>query len=310
MTDIIVLSRPLPLPPISANGSAIEVRVFEGDYAVFTGAKVYLTTALDAVSADFINTLPTSITLIANIGIGVDNIDLNAAKARSISVTNTPVVTEDTADLAFGLLLATCRRLGANERFLRSGQWSKQAPMAMMGNQVHGKKLGIVGMGNIGQAVARRAKAFNMDIYYYNRSQDVEAEANYQAHYCDSLASLLSTVDIISLHCPLTPESKQIINADSLANCNDGAILINTGRGGLIDDNALIDALKSGKIAAAGLDVFDGEPDFHSGYLDFENVTLTPHIGSATAECRQAMAGKALQNVIAMLEGKPLSTPV
>ncbi|MEZ9369346.1 2-hydroxyacid dehydrogenase [Shewanella sp. 10N.286.51.B2] len=310
MTDIIVLSRPLPLPQISANGSAIEVRVFEGDYAVFTGAKVYLTTALDAVSSDFINTLPTSITLIANIGIGVDNIDLNAAKVRSISVTNTPVVTEDTADLAFGLLLATCRRLGANERFLRSGKWSKQAPMAMMGNQVHGKKLGIVGMGSIGQAVARRAKAFNMDIYYYNRSRSLEAEANYQAHYCDSLASLLSSVDIISLHCPLTPESQQIINADSLANCNDGAILINTGRGGLIDDNALIDALKNGKIAAAGLDVFDGEPDFHSGYLDFENVTLTPHIGSATAECRQAMAGKALQNVIAMLEGKPLSTPV
>ncbi|WP_448214021.1 2-hydroxyacid dehydrogenase [Colwellia sp. MEBiC06753] len=306
----IVLSRPLPLPQIMINGKNVEIVHYGGDVDVFNNAQVYLTTGVDPVPASLIQALPKSVKLIANIAVGIDNIDIDTAKVKNIAVTNTPVVTEDTADLAFALILSACRQLSVNERFLRNGDWSKSAPMAAAGVGIHDKTLGIIGFGEIGQAVAKRAKGFGMKVVYCGPSRKPEAEALYDASYCEVLEELLKQADIVSLHCPSTPETKYIINRRTITDMKDGAVLINTGRGALVQDDALIDALRSGKLFAAGLDVFEGEPELDKRYLALSNVTLTPHIGSATHECRTNMVMKALENVCALLEGKPLVSAI
>lgn len=273
--------------------------------AQIADARVFVCTSIDAVPAQLIAQFGDRLGLIANIGVGTDNIDLEAAAGRGIQVSNTPVVTEDTADLTFALLLAASRRLGACERHLRAGDWSGGA--RLMGQRVHGKTLGIVGFGAIGQAVARRAAGFGMHTIYHGPSRKPDAESALGAEYRASLGELLREADLVSLNCPLTPATRHIIDAGQLAIMKPGAVLVNTGRGPLIRESALVDALASGHLGAAGLDVFEFEPEVTPQLLDFDNVTLLPHIGSATGECRTDMAMRALGNIRAFLE---TGTPV
>jgi lactate dehydrogenase-like 2-hydroxyacid dehydrogenase len=310
MKPILVLTMPLPFPELKANGESIETRLFDGDFSVFDNAQVICSTALNVIDSDFIAQLPSSIKLIANIGVGYDNIDLVAATEKGIAVTNTPVVTEDTADLAFSLILAASRQLTANEKFLRDGQWSITNPIGCLGKTVHGAKLGIIGFGEIGQAVARRAKAFNMDISYHGPRRKVDAEAKLEATYFENLTDMLATSDIISINCPLNKNTRHIINEETLATMKPDAILINTGRGQLVDETALVTVMKKGHLFAAGLDVFEHEPEIHAELLALTNVTLTPHIGSATSQCRGAMAACAIGNILAQLEGRLLLNKV
>lgn len=300
MTDkkpVILLSRQLPEMFTSALGQIAEVRVAGPmpDDATLEGASVYLATGVDPVPRELIERFPPGLGLIANIATGTDNIDLEAAAGRGLAVSNTPVVTEDTADLTMALLLAACRRISFSERTLRSGDW--QLAAGVLGSRVHGKVLGIVGLGAIGQAVARRAAAFDMTLLYHSPSRKPEAEAALGVQYRASLQELLAQSDIVSLNCPLTPTSRHLMNAETLAQMKPGAVLINTGRGPLIDEKALVAALASGHLGAAGLDVFEFEPEITPQLLDFDNVTLLPHIGSATGECRTDMAMRAFANI-------------
>ena len=306
MSVIAVISGALPPAFFDLLRQHGEVRV-KGQYdgELFAGASVLVASAMDPVDAETIAALPDSVGLIANVGIGTDNIDLAAAAARGIAVSNTPVVTEDTADLAMALLLATCRRLTAGERLLREGSFG--AAQKRLGARVHGKTLGIVGFGAIGQAVALRAAAFSMPVRYWGPRRKPEAEEGTGAQWCGSLEELLGACDIVSLHCPLTAETRHLINADKLARCKPGMVLINTGRGSLIDEAALIDALQNGPLGAAGLDDYEFEPRVSPGLLELDNVVLLPHIGSATAECRRDMALRVCANIGQFLShGHPL----
>lgn len=303
---LIILSRELPPMFTEALESFAEVRVAGANPAAETlaGAVVYLATGVDPVPAELIQRFPDSLGLIANIATGIDNIDLGAASARDIAVSNTPVVAEDTADLTFALLLATCRRLSYCENRLRAGEWEQGA--THMGQRVHGKTLGIVGLGEIGQAVARRAQGFKLDLLYHGPRRKPEAEQALGAEYCPELADLLTRADIVSLNCPLTEDNRHLINSASLGQMKPGAVLINTGRGPLVDEQALVNALAGGQLGGAGLDVFEFEPQVHQELLSFDNVTLLPHIGSATGECRMDMALRALANIQQFLgEGAP-----
>jgi glyoxylate reductase len=262
-------------------------------------ASVYVCTSIDAVSAELMAGFGPQMGLIANLGVGFDNIDVQAAAARGIQVSNTPVVTEDTADLTLALMLATCRRLNVSEQRLRAGDWT--GGMRTLGMRVHGKTLGVVGFGAIGQAVARRAAGFGMRILYHGPNRKPEAEAALAATYCADLKALLGASDIVSLNCPLTPQTRHVMNAETLAWMRPGAVLINTGRGALVHESALVEALASGHLGAAGLDVFEFEPDVTPGLLTADNVTLLPHIGSATGECRAEIGQRAVANIQAFL---------
>lgn len=304
---VILLSRQLPETLCAALGQLGELRVAGSnpDDALLAGAAVYLAAGVDPVPAQLIDRFGPELGLIANIATGTDNIDARAAAARGIAVSNTPVVAEDTADLTLALMLATCRRLSFCERALRAGDWA--AGTAHMGTRVHGKTLGIVGLGAIGQAVARRAAAFDMRILYHGPTAKPAVAAALGASYRATLGELLAEADIVSLTCPLTEDSRHLINATTLAQMKAGATLINTGRGPLVDEQALVEALASGQLGAAGLDVFEHEPQVTPRLLEFDNVTLLPHIGSATAQCRTDMALRALANIRHYLErGQPL----
>lgn len=307
MTHLVILSRALPIPAMEVDGQCVEFRFVAAGDPMPAAARVYCSAALDPMDAKRIARLPDSVGLIANLGVGTDNIDLESARARGISVSNTPVVTEDTADLAFALILAACRRIGANERFARAGKWTREAPLGAMGARVHGKTLGIVGFGAIGQAVARRAKGFKLNVIYTGPTRKAEIEVELDATFVASLDDLLARADIVSLHTPLTPQTRHVLNAEHLSRAKHGAVIVNTGRGALIDDAALVSALKTGQIAAAGLDVFENEPAIHPELLAMEQVALTPHIGSATAECRVDILRRGLANIAAFLKtGRPL----
>ncbi len=268
-------------------------------------ARVYVSTALDPVRSELIERMPASLGLIANIGVGTDNIDLAAAARRGIAVSNTPVVTEDTADLTMALLLAACRRLSIGERLLRDGRFGEA--QRHLGIRVHGKTLGIVGFGAIGQAVARRAAGFGMRILYHGPRRKSAAEAETGAEFKAALEDLLGESDIVSLNCPLNEQTRHVMNAGSLARMKPGAVLVNTGRGPLIHEQALVDALASGHLGGAGLDVFEFEPEVTPALLGFDNVTLLPHVGSATGECRRDMALRVVENIRAFLQtGRPV----
>ena len=302
---VLVLARSLPEPLLQALGELGHTRLLTADPDSLAGAKVLVATAVDPVPQALIERFPASLQLIAILGVGTDGVDLAAAARRGIAVSNTPVVTEDTADLTMALLLASCRRLSACERLLRQGDWAAGA--SQLGRRVHGKTLGIIGFGAIGQAVARRARGFGMSIVYHGPRRKAEAEAELQARYRSDLAELLAEADVVSLNCPLTPATRHLLNRDSLARTKPGAILINTGRGPLIDEAALVEALASGHLGGAGLDVFEFEPDISPALREFENVTLLPHIGSATAECRLDIAMRAIGNIKAFLQhGNPV----
>ncbi|MBI2432700.1 MAG: D-glycerate dehydrogenase [Candidatus Hydrogenedentes bacterium] len=243
--------------------------------------------------------------IVANMAVGFDNIDVPAATRRRIPVSNTPgVLTETTADLTWALILATCRRLGESERFLRSGQWKCWSPTFMLGTDVHGKKLGIFGLGRIGQAVARRARAFGMDVMYYDPTRyEFPREAAMGVRYVE-FDELLRESDILTVHCFLSPETRHAFGEAQFCAMKKSAVFINTARGPIVDEPALARALKNGDIFAAGLDVFEEEPKVHPELLACENAVLLPHIGSATEETRAKMAEMAARNIIQRLHGE------
>lgn len=256
------------------------------------------------ISAEVIRSAP-ELRAISNMAVGYNNIDVAAATAAGIMVTNTPdVLNETTADFGWTLLMATARRVTESEHYLRAGLWKKWNYDSFMGVDVHGSTLGVIGMGRIGRAVARRSMGFNMKVIYNNRSRlapELEAEANNARHV--SREELLRSADHVVLVLPYSTESHHLIGAAELALMKPTATLINIARGGIVDDAALIDALSAGKIAAAGLDVFENEPAFNPGFLKLSNVVLTPHIGSASGSTRRAMADCAADNLIAALSG-------
>ncbi|SMO48730.1 Lactate dehydrogenase [Thalassovita litoralis] len=310
MTKIVTLSRPLPLPRIQADGEALEFVPVSSAAEIPEKALAHISTAVDPVDGDFIAAMPEGLRLIANIGVGVDNIDLKAASARGITVSNTPVVTEDTADLAFALILGAARRTGEGERFLRAGSWAAGEAPSPLGTRVHSQTLGLVGFGPIAQAVGRRAKGFGMNVLYWNRTRRESAEAAIDATFVPDMADLLGQSDFVSVHTALAPATRNLIDAKRLGQMRKGAVLINTARGGIVDEQALCDALNTGHIAAAGLDVFAGEPKVIPALLERQNVLLTPHIGSATTACRMDMVQCVLANVVSFLEGGSVLNPV
>jgi glyoxylate reductase len=274
------------------------------------GATGVLSNVTEKIDAEFMDAAGSGLKVVANMAVGYDNVDVEAAKERGIAVTNTPgVLDETTADTAFMLLLAAARRLGESERTLRAGNWEWWGPKLFVGVDVWGKKLGIVGMGRIGQAVARRGKGFGMEILYHNRSRKEDAEEELDARYVE-LDELLQTADFVSIHTPLTDETQHLIGADELDKMKPTAVLVNTSRGPVVDEEALADALADQRIFAAGLDVYENEPQVHPNLLQLENAVLAPHIGSGSEETRDRMAVLAAENIVAVLSGEEPRTPV
>lgn len=258
----------------------------------------------DRLSKDTIHRLPNCVRAIANISVGVDHVDLKAAAERGLIVTNTPgVLANATAELTMLLILGAARRASEGERLIRSGRWNTWSPNFMLGTEVTGKQLGIIGMGGVGQATARRARGFDMTIHYHDRRR-LPAARECVAIFHDQLEDMLPHCEFLTLHCPATPETYRLVNADRLALLPDGAILVNAARGSVLDEAALIAALQSGKLAAAGLDVYDHEPDISQALRDCDNVFLLPHIGSATEETRSAMGFMVLDNLDAIFAGR------
>ena len=246
-----------------------------------------------------------SIGIVATFSVGFEHIDVPAARDVGVVVTNTPdVLTDATADTAMLCILAAARRGAEGDRFVRSGGWDRWHTMLMLGIHVTGKRLGILGMGRIGQALARRARGFDLAVHYHNRRQ-LSPEQEHGATFHADPADLLAVSDFLSINCPSTPETVKFLNAERIEMLPAGAIVVNTARGNIVDDEALIAALRSGRLAAAGLDVFDNEPNLHPGYLDLENVFMLPHAGSATHETRMAMGKTCLDNLAAFFAGRP-----
>lgn len=258
----------------------------------------------DRVDRDVIDAAGSQLKVISNYAVGFNNIDMEYATEKDIRVTNTPgALREATADLAWALLMSAARRIPESDRFLREGRFVGWGPMLMLGHDVYGKTIGIVGMGDIGAAVARRAKGFNMRILYHSRSRKVELERELGAEKVN-LEDLLVQSDFISLHVPLTPETRHMIGEGEIALMKRSAILINLARGEVVDERALVKALEEKRIAAAGLDVFENEPELYPGLADLDSVVLTPHTGSATFESRNTMAVMAANDLLLVLEGK------
>lgn len=278
--------------------------------AQLADADVAVTLLTDAVDDAFLAAAP-NLRMVANVAVGYNNIDVAACTARGVTVTNTPgVLTDATADLAMGLLLMSTRRLGEGERLIRSNTPWKWGMFMMLGTGLQGRRLGIVGLGGIGQAMAIRAKAFGMEIWYHNRSAvDAATEQRLGARLA-SMEELLATSDVVSLHCPYSEATHHLIDAAALSSMRSDAFLINTARGPIVDEAALVDALRNETIAGAGLDVFENEPEVHPGLLELDNAVIVPHLGSATVETRSAMADLAARNVAAVLAGDPPLTPV
>ncbi|MFN3230813.1 MAG: 2-hydroxyacid dehydrogenase [Alphaproteobacteria bacterium] len=268
-------------------------------------AEILVPTVTDRIDVGVLSQANPDLRLIASFGAGVDHIDLATARQRGITVTNTPgVLTEDTADMTLALILAVPRRLTEGERYLRAGDWRGWAPTGMLGNRIWGKRLGIVGMGRIGQAVARRARAFGMSIHYHNRgrvSEDLEQEL--EATYWESLDQMLARMDIVSVNCPHTPATFHLLSARRLKLLQPHAYIVNTARGEVVDENALTRMLEAGELAGAGLDVFEHEPAVNPKLLAMDNVVLLPHMGSATIEGRLDMGEKVIINIKTFVDG-------
>ncbi len=258
----------------------------------------------DRIDAELLDRAP-RLKIVANFGVGYNNIDVAAATRQGVMVTNTPgVLTDSTADLAMALLLAVGRRIVESDRHTREGRFQFWVPFHFLGHEVSGTTLGIAGMGRIGQAVARRAKGFGMRVIYHNRNRlPADQERALDAHYVE-WPTLLAESDYLSLHVPLTAETRHLIGPAELAAMKPSAFLINTARGPVVDEAALVDALRAGRIAGAGLDVYENEPELTPGLTDLENVVLLPHVGSATVATRRRMAAMAVDNLLAGLEGR------
>ena len=268
------------------------------------GAQALVVCPTDKVSAEVIARLPESIIAIATFSVGYDHVDVAAAAKRGITVTNTPdVLTNATADMTMLLLLGAARQASAGEAMVRRATWTAWAPTGLLGTEVSGKRLGILGMGRIGRAVAKRARGFDMEIHYQDvvRSPDEEKAG---ARYHETLESLFGVSAFLTIHCPATPETRHLLNAERIAYLPDGAVVVNAARGDIVEDEALIAAVKSGKVAAIGLDVYEGEPDLNPAYRTLENSFLMPHLGSATVETRDAMGFTVLDNLDAIFAGR------
>lgn len=312
MKPVLAVTRRLPEAVAKRAAETYDIRTQEDDdplsrneiLALCHGADAALVSVGDPIDAEFFDALPESVKIVATFSVGTDHIDLTAAKKKGVIIGNTPgVLTDATADIAWLLILGAARRASEGEAEVRNATWSSWRPTHLMGTQVTGKKLGIVGMGRIGQAVGKRARGFDMEIHYYNRRQ-LPADQEYGATYHDNIEGLLPHCDFLSLHCPSTPETRGMVNTDFISKLPDGAIIVNTARGDVINDQDLIAALKSGKLTAAGLDVFAGEPNIEPAYRDLKNTFLLPHLGSATVETRNAMGFRALDNIDAFIAGK------
>jgi len=290
---------------------SLDVPTVEQVHALVQGADAALTLLTTKVDEAFLDAAGPQLKVVANVAVGFNNIDVAACARRGVVCTNTPgVLTDATADIAMALILMTTRRLGEGERVIRSQQPWQWGMFYMLGSGIQGNQLGIVGMGDIGQALARRAKAFGMKISYSNRrpvSPQIEAELGAQLM---SMEELLSTSDVVSLNCPYSPTTHHLMSTAQFEMMRHSAFLINTARGPIVDETALVHALKSGQIAGAGLDVFENEPALHPGLLECENAVVIPHLGSATQETRAAMARLAAHNAVNVLAGVEPPTPI
>ncbi|CAB4331757.1 unannotated protein [freshwater metagenome] len=319
MASHVFVTRPLPAPGIDLlKDSGFEVRSNPEDrplsreelLAGVRDADALICMLSDRIDSELLDSAP-ALKVIANYAVGHDNIDVGAVRKRGIEVTNTPgVLTEATADLAWALLLAAARNLGAGERMVRAGEWTGWGPMQLLGEPLQGRTLGIVGMGAIGQAVARRGKGFGLEIIYFNRNRVApEIESSLGAQFV-SFDELVRRSDFVSLHAPLNEQSRHLFNQQTFQSMKSTAVLVNTGRGALIDEVELVAALQQGRIAAAGLDVYEFEPKITEGLVSLDNVVLAPHLGSASTSARGDMVRLCCENVIAVLAGKPALTPV
>jgi lactate dehydrogenase-like 2-hydroxyacid dehydrogenase len=312
MAATILVSRRLPPEVEQRAARSYSARLNTDDVAYSADRLVELAAGADGllvcpgntVDAALIARLPATVKILATYSVGYDHIDVKAAAGRGLVVTNTPeVLTDATADTAILLMLAAARRAGEGERLLRAGKWDGWKPTQLLGTHISGKRLGILGMGRIGQAVARRARGFDMQIHYSDLRR-LPATQEHGAIYHADPEALLPHADVLSLHMPGGADTLRFLNAARIALLPPGAVVVNSARGTLVDDDALIAALKSGRIAAAGLDVYANEPKLHAGYLGLENVCLLPHLGSATVETRNAMGFRALDNLDAFFAGK------
>jgi glyoxylate reductase len=315
----LVVTRIIPEPALDLLREAGDLWVSDRDaplapadlHQAVRGATAVLTLLHDRVDSEFLDAAGAQLRCVANVAVGYDNIDVAAASSRGVLVTNTPrVLTEATADLTFGLILMLTRRLGEGERVIRSQTpWSWHM-FYMLGTGLQDKALGIVGLGAIGQAVARRARAFGMRITYADAQRaDAALEGELEVAFV-GLDELLATADVLCLHCPLTEDTRHLIDAERLRQMKPTAFLVNTARGPIVDEAALAEALRERRIAGAALDVYEREPEVHPGLLELDNAVLVPHLGSATLETRTAMAVLAARNAIAASSGQPPLTPV
>jgi glyoxylate reductase len=310
---IVVVTRKLPDVVQTRMMELFDARLNVDDHAFSAAelaaamheADVLVPTVSDKIDAGLIAQADGKLKLIANFGNGVDHIDLAAAAAKGIVVTNTPdVLTEDTADMTMALILAAPRRLAEGERIVRAGRWKGWSPSFMLGHRLANKRLGIVGMGRIGLAVARRARAFGLSIHYHNRRRVAEdAETELEATYWESLDQMLAHMDIVTVNCPHTPATYHLLSARRLRLMRKTAYVVNTARGEIIDENTLADMLANGGLAGAGLDVYENEPRIHPKLLALDNVVLLPHIGSATLEGRIDMGEKVVVNIRTFVDG-------
>ena len=273
--------------------------------AAMQEAGVLVPTVTDRIDASLINEAGDQLKLIATFGTGVDNIDLDVANKRGVTVTNTPgVLTEDTADMTMALILAAPRRLAEGERMVRAGDWTGWTPTFMLGHRIWGKRLGIIGMGRIGQAVARRARGFGLSVHYHNRRRvHEEIEDELEATYWESLDQMLARMDIVSVNCPHTPATFHLLSRRRLQLLKSDAYLVNTSRGEVVDEGALTKLLTDGAIAGAGLDVYENEPAINPKLIALDNVVLLPHMGSATIEGRIDMGEKVIINIKTFIDG-------
>jgi lactate dehydrogenase-like 2-hydroxyacid dehydrogenase len=308
----VFVTRVLPFEALDRLRAAHEVEEWPGDMppsptdlrAHARDADALLTLITDRVDTAVLDAAP-RLRAIANMAVGTDNIDVAAAAERGVAVGNTPdVLTDATADIAMLLILGAARRAGEGERMVRDDRWAGLGLAEMLGLQVSGKRLGIFGMGRIGRALARRARGFDMTIHYCNRKR-LTPELEQGAIFHADPEAMLPHCDVLSLNCPASAETRRFLNAQRIARLPDGAIVVNSSRGAIVDDDALIAALRSNKLFAAGLDVYENEPRIHPDYRTLPNVFLLPHLGSATVETRNAMGFKCLDNLDAIFAGRP-----
>jgi glyoxylate reductase len=309
----VLVTRRLPQPAMERIAERCDITLHEGEAAMprdrllseVKGKAGAVTLLTDKVDDDFLDAAGSQLVIVANYAVGFDNIDVDACTRRGVMCSNTPeVLTETTADTAFALIMAAARRIAEGDRFLRGRKGWVWGPMMMLGQDVHHKTIGILGFGRIGQALARRAKGFGMNVIYhdvYRPPPEVERESGAEFRELDDL---LAEADFISIHVNLTPETRHLMNAERLRKMRPTAVLVNTSRGPVIDEAALADALREGVIFGAGLDVFEKEPEVHPELLKLENVVVLPHLGSATVDTRIAMGMLAADNLIAGLEGR------